>query len=471
MKRFLSKSVRLLVLSQLVFLCSWSVQADVILHAFNWSYNDVKNRAQEIKNLGYKKVLVVPPLKSSKSGCAWWQRYQPQDYRVIDHCKGNKESFVAMINTLRSKGIDVYADIVLNHMANERNNSQSFPGSSALSDYNDRSSYWSKQKLFGNLGYGLFSSSDFHQPPACISDYTNVGDVQWNRLCGGGGDKGLPDLDPNSWVRDQQRAYLQSLKNLGVKGFRVDAAKHMSNWHINQVFTTSIKRGMHVFGEVITNGGSGDIEYDRFLKPYLDATGHSAYDFPLFQTIRGAFSYGGTLSSLVDPGAYGQALSPSKAVTFTITHDIPNNDGFRYNIMNQTDEKLAYAYILGKDGGVPMIYTDRGESGNRDGNRWYDYYKKPFIKKMIDFHNRMNGKGQEVVAHNSCAILIRRGEDGIVGINKCGSTQYFNVNTNGRFKWYRNYKDLNSGNNEIYITSSNYTFSIPKRNWKMWVVN
>jgi hypothetical protein len=27
-------------------------------------------------------VLVAPPLKSE--GSAWWARYQPQDYRVID---------------------------------------------------------------------------------------------------------------------------------------------------------------------------------------------------------------------------------------------------------------------------------------------------------------------------------------------------------------------------------------------------
>lgn len=60
------------------------------------------------------------------------------------------------------------------------------------------------------------------------------------------------------------------------------------------------------------------------------------------------------MNQLYDPGAYGQALPGSRAVTFAITHDIPTNSGFRYQIMNQTDEKLAYAYILGRDGGTPM---------------------------------------------------------------------------------------------------------------------
>ena len=42
-----------------------AVRAAVILHAFNWSYEEVGNKAQEIANLGYKKVLVAPPLKSN----------------------------------------------------------------------------------------------------------------------------------------------------------------------------------------------------------------------------------------------------------------------------------------------------------------------------------------------------------------------------------------------------------------------
>ncbi len=42
---------------------------------------------------------------------------------------------------------------------------------------------------------------------------------------------------------------------MGIKGFRVDAVKHMSDYQINAVFTPEIKQGMHVFGEVITTGG------------------------------------------------------------------------------------------------------------------------------------------------------------------------------------------------------------------------
>jgi alpha-amylase len=444
---------------------SLQAQADVILHAFDWTYADVGAKAVEIKNLGYKAVLVAPPIKSNAANNQWWQRYQPQDLRVIDHAKGNKQTFKAMVDALNAQGVAVYADIVLNHMANERSASTSFPGTSALNSYASNSSYWNNQKLFGNLSDGLFGSGDFN-PASCIQDYNDVWQVQNWRLCGGSGDTGLPDLNPNSWVVTQQRSYLQALKNMGVKGFRVDAAKHMSAYHLNQIFTASIKSGLYIFGEIITSGGSGSLDYDRFLSPYLRDTDHKAYDFALFNSIRNAFGFGGSLSSLSNPVAVGQALQNDRAVTFTVTHDIPLNAGFRYQIMNTTDEQLAYAFVLGRDGGKPLIFSD---STGTDSNRWVNAYKAAPIANMIKFHNRTQGQAMEVLAANSCAILFRRGEEGIVGINKCGNQENFSVNTNSRFKWYRNYRDILTNGALVYINSSNYTFSLPARGARLWL--
>ena len=41
-------------------------RADVILHAFDWNYSTVAERAQEISEAGYKAVLVTPPSKISQ---------------------------------------------------------------------------------------------------------------------------------------------------------------------------------------------------------------------------------------------------------------------------------------------------------------------------------------------------------------------------------------------------------------------
>lgn len=447
-------------------LFSASASADVILHAFNWTYDDVASKAQEIANLGYKKVLVSPAYKST--GSAWWARYQPQDYRVIDNPLGDTNDFKAMVNALKAKGVDVYADIVFNHMANESaiRSDLNYPGTTILNQYSASSTYYNSNKLFGDLSTNLFGSGDFH-PAGCITNWNDPGHVQYWRLCGGGGDTGLPDLDSNSWVIAQQKAYLQTLKNYGVKGFRVDAAKHMTNYHINAVFDSGIKSGVHVFGEIITSGGAGNTEYDNFLAPYLSSTGHNAYDFPLFASIRSAFSYSGSMNQLVDPAAYGQALPASKAVTFTVTHDIPLNDGFRYQIMNATDETLANAYILGRDGGTPMMYSDHNESGD---NRWVNLYKRTDIANMIKFHNGVQGRSMDIVNYSDCFIMFRREHVGIVGINKCGSGQDVWVDTNAEgLWWYRNYKDTLTGNTQ-YITSQWHNFHIPARSARMWLM-
>jgi alpha-amylase len=449
----------------LALTASHLAQAEVILHAFNWPYATVQARAAEIKSLGYASVLVAPPLKSE--GTAWWARYQPQDYRVIDHPLGNTDSFRAMSNALRAQGVKVYADIVLNHMANEawKRSDLNYPGQQILNLYASNATYWNRQRLFGDLRYNFLSQWDFG-PAQCIRDYTDVWQVQNWRLCGGPGDAGLPDLVPNTWVVSQQQAYLQALKGLGVTGFRIDAAKHMSTSQINAVLTPAIRSGVHVFGEIITGGGAGELEYDRFLQPYLDGTDHGAYDFPLFAQIRAAFAYGGSMNRLVNPAAYGQALPGSRAITFTITHDIPNNAGFRYQIMDPTDEQLAYAYVLGRDGGVPLLYSDHNESGD---NRWVNAYRRSDLVQMIRFHNANQGNDMQVLSYSDCHILFRRGSRGIVGINKCGSTVHTTVGMNHSVLWWNtDYRDVLSSH-ITRITSASHTFSLPPRTARMWL--
>ncbi|MCW8333647.1 alpha-amylase family protein [Vibrio paucivorans] len=446
---------------------STTANADTILHAFNWKYADVTTHANDIAQAGYKKVLISPAMKSS--GTQWWARYQPQDLRVIDSPLGNKQDLASMIAALSNVGIDVYADVVLNHMANEswKRSDLNYPGDEVLADYAERSSYYANQTLFGSLQQGLFSANDFH-PAGCIYDWNNPGHVQYWRLCGGNGDSGLPDLDPNNWVVSQQRSYLQALKDMGVKGFRIDAVKHMSQYQIEQIFTAEITRNMHVFGEVITSGGAGDSGYEAFLAPYLNNTNHAAYDFPLFASIRSAFSMSGSLSQLHDPKAYGQALDDSRSITFTITHDIPTNEGFRYQIMDPKDEQLAYAYILGKDGGTPLIYSDElPDDEDKDNGRWANVWNSTLMKNMLAFHNAMQGKPMTILASDQCTLLFKRAKDGIVGINKCGEARSITVDTyQHEFNWYVEYKDVLSDTKQV-ITSRYHTFNLPARSAQM----
>src|SRR5512134_2824701 len=93
---------------------------DVILHAFDWHYQEITDRAAAIAALGYGAVLIPPPLYSDPAGAPWWQRYQPKDYRVLRSHLGDKRALAEAITRLHESGVRVFADIVFNHMANEK---------------------------------------------------------------------------------------------------------------------------------------------------------------------------------------------------------------------------------------------------------------------------------------------------------------------------------------------------------------
>ncbi len=102
-----------------------------------------------------------------------------------------------------------------------------------------------------------------------------------------------------------------------------------------------------------------------------------------------------------------------------ITHDIPTNDGFRYQILNQTDERLAYAYLLG--------------SGD-------------------------------------CFVLFKRGKQGLVGINKCDYEQEYWLDT-AKFEldWYRTYRDVLEQAAILNVQSQWVRVAIPARSARLWL--
>ncbi|WP_036820144.1 alpha-amylase family glycosyl hydrolase [Photobacterium sanctipauli] len=397
---------------------------NVILHAFDWPYQRVAKHAQEIANAGYKTVLVSPPMKSHKSqqGTKWWQRYQPQDYRIIDNQLGNTLDFKAMTTALKKHDIDIYVDVVFNHMANEAylRSDLNYPSADIQAEYCSSKQYFEELRLFGDLSSPLFTEYDFVNAFP-IKDWNDPWQVQHGRISGGQDDPGLPTLKCNENVVKQQQKYLIALKQLGVKGFRIDAAKHLTLEHIQQVWNDEISEGVHIFGEIITNGGASKEEYNLFLEPYLKDTNLGAYDFPLFHSIFNTMEKDAPMTDLVNPYSVGEALAYDRAITFAITHDIPNNDVFLDQVMSEESEMLAYSYILGRDGGVPLIYSDLDTSGinNQLGApRWLDDWSHPTLVRMIQFHNTFHCTSMKVLEVGENHLMFKRGEHGIVALNK-----------------------------------------------------
>jgi len=433
---------------------------DVILHAFDWHYTDISSNAGRIAGLGYGAVLIPPPLYSDVSGTEWWQRYQPKDYRIIRSFLGNKDALEKMIAALHSNGVRVYVDIVFNHMANEdRPDRFNFPGEAELLRYKEERSSFEEDRLYGNLDDGLFSPWDFN-PYGAIMDWLDPFQSTEYSL------SGLPDLDLGQWVIDQQRRCLQELNAMGIDGYRVDAVKHLPEAHIKSVFETSDMAGKYLFGEALT---SNDNEERIFLWPLFHDTGLSFYDFPLHETLRRTFSPDGSMRELVDPAAFGQALPKWRALTFGVTHDMPNNDGFRGVMLQPQDEYLTNVYLMGRDGGVPLIYSDNNQSAANypeDRNRWANSWKRDDIAAMLRFHNAVHGQQQSSLYEDDGFLVFARGEVGMVAINKTEDWQHPAISTEGLCPG--GYRCQIHGY-QMDVRGDRFTFAIPPREAQMWL--
>jgi alpha-amylase len=440
--------------------------SNIILHAFDWTYQDIAEQAELIASLGYRSVLVSPAMKSLRlpSGTQWWQRYQPQDYRLIDNPLGDTIDFTRMVSRLAEFNIWVYVDVVFNHMANESDirADLEFPNQWDREDYARYPKKYESLTLFGDLSQPLFSESDFVEAFG-IENWNDKWEVQNGRISGGPHDPGLPTLSDNEHVVTQQRAYLKALKQLGVKGFRIDAAKHMTLEHLNKVWDEEITKDVHIFGEIITDGGATKEEYETFLNPYLQGTTLGAYDFPLFNSLYQALENKGSFKSLIDPYCYGMALSPLRAIIFAITHDIPNNDVFKDLVMSESNEWLAYAYLFGREGGIPLVYSELETSGVKNEEeqpRWKDEWKSTRMTQLMSFHNEMYGQEQRLVEASDEHIVFARGECGLVALNKSDHNIEVNVAVGADVVWLENisnsYYAPQQGNLRFFIPANSY---------------
>lgn len=434
----------------------------VTLHAFNWKYTTIINNLDAIRAAGYGGILIPPPLYSDPNGRDWWQRYQPKDYRVLLSHLGGKRDLDTLIAACHdgTPRLQVYADLVINHMANEtREDRLNFPGAAELENYRNNPAMYADNRLYGDLTVGLFSPWDFNRG-GDIQDWSQRSTVQYQNL------SGLPDLKDSDWVRQQQRLMVKALVDMGFDGFRIDAIKHITEGMIDNLADHPTFSQKFWFGEVLTGS---DHDEGVFLAPFLRETWISAYDFPLFQTIREAFGFGGSLRTLAHPERDGNALSRFRAVTFVVNHDIPHNEGFRSWLLDPQDEHLAYAYILGRDGGVPLVYSDNNESHHAaDRDRWTNAYQRPDITAMIGFHNAVHGDPMVILYESDVLLVFRRGHRGIVAINKAGSNQWASFNTWGLAN-PGTYHDQIHGYT-MTVSGDWFTLFVPPRTAQLWLL-
>ncbi|WP_234996125.1 alpha-amylase family glycosyl hydrolase [Pseudobacteriovorax antillogorgiicola] len=90
---------------------------DIILQAFNMSYEYILENLPQIHEAGYSMIQISPPQRSLDKYGIWWEAYQPIDHRSFNSKYGREDELRQLIREAHARGIRVIADTILNHMA------------------------------------------------------------------------------------------------------------------------------------------------------------------------------------------------------------------------------------------------------------------------------------------------------------------------------------------------------------------
>ena len=399
-----------------------------IVHLFDWKWPDI---ARECENFlapnGYAGVQVSPPNENSViSGRPWYERYQPASYNLNTR-SGNQAAFTDMSRRCNAVGIRIYVDAVINHM-------------SATSGTGTGGSSTNEATLqFPAVPFG---PGDFN-PRCSINNYNDVNQVRNCWLVG------LPDLAlGNEYVRGKVVDYMNSLIDLGVAGFRIDAVKHMWPGDLQNVFgrlrnlNTNYGFGANtrpfITQEVIDLGGEA-ISKNEYT--HLGTVTEFRYSAEIGRAFRGR----NQLRFLRNFGPEWGFLPSHLGLTFVDNHDNQRGHGAGgddvLTYKNAKQYKMATAFHLAWPYGIPRIMssfsfsnTDQGPPMDGSGNvispvinadgscggGWVCEHRWRQIYQMIHFKNAAftsavanwwdNGGNQIAFSRGSFAFIVFNGE-------------------------------------------------------------
>lgn len=380
----------------------------VILQAFSWSFDSIKEAMADIAAAGFTSIQTSPinECYDGDSGMQlfgdgkWYYHYQPTDYTIGNYQVGTRDEFIEMCQEADKYGIKIIVDVAPNHTTTYR-------------DYvseNLINAVGGIDKLYHENG--LTTMSNYSDRLSCTTYAMG----------------GLPDIDTEN--PDYQKyllAYLNDCIACGADGFRFDAAKHIALsddpseddqecnfWDV--VLDGLInKDNLFTYGEVL----QGDNERINAYIDKLGAATASSYG----GIVRGCVTRGNiTVKNMSDYLCNGS----TDVVLWVESHDNYINDG-TYQTVTDKDVELAWAIIASRAEGTPLFF-DRPYGADEE-NQWgtlneigvqgSDIYKSSAVSAVNHFRNAMLGESENLVnpEGSSTVLLIERGTKGLVIVN------------------------------------------------------
>ncbi|WP_028865945.1 alpha-amylase [Psychromonas aquimarina] len=380
-----------------------------MMQYFHW-YNSqsdnlwtkVSSEAQNLSDVGIT-ALWLPPAYKGQAG-AWDVGYGVYDLYDLGEFNqkgtirtkyGTKDQYLAAVNSAHNAGVNIYADVVLNHMMGA---DATESVTAVRVDPNNRN-----QEYWGDINIDAWTEFNFTARNNKYSDFKwrwfHFDGVDWDdntkENCGGtcvykfrgtgkawdtqvASEKGNYDYLMGADLDMDHQDVVNELKNwgrwyadfTGVDGFRVDAVKHIkASFSKDWINTVRAHTGKEMFTV------AEYWEYDvNTLKGYLADTEYtmSLFDAPLHMNFHTASKSNGNydMGSLMN-GTLMQS-NPMNAVTLVENHDTQPLQALESPVADWF-KPLAYSFILLRQEGYPNVfyadyygatYTDKGGDGN-----------------------------------------------------------------------------------------------------------
>lgn len=370
-------------------------QEGVILHCFSWSIDNIISYLPEIAKAGFSSIQtspIQPQLDYYANGNwkdQWWKLYQPMGFIVAEsnqNVLGDKNDLKRLCNEADKYGINVIVDAVLNHLGG---------GNSEQLNSNVRN--YEPEIYDQNLihkGVGFVDDSD---PYKVIKGYQG----------------GFPDIQTeNQIVQDAALSMLKEYVDLGVDGFRFDAAKHIETpsdsqdlrsdyWSYVLDNTTSYaketyNKDIFYYGEILNTPGNG-----RSFSWYTDL--FSITDNVTGNNIRSAVSNKNVSSA--GNTYYSTNQDPSKLVLWAESHDTYSNDSHESTYVSIKDINKTYAIVGAKTSS--SLYFVRPNNDTKFGEVGDLSFLSDEVSAVNKFHNYFNNSNIDVETSSNFVITNR----------------------------------------------------------------
>jgi len=352
-----------------------SAKAGVLMQAFYWDhpdggiwYDNLNSKIDDWADAGITAIW-LPPVSKAHNG-EYSMGYDPFDYfdlgeydqsGSVETRHGSKAELISLINKAHSRNIQVYADIVINHNSGGASEANPYTGTNTWTSFSHPHGKFSR------------SASDFH--PNDVKQYDE------------GVFAGFPDLAHEKayvqdWLWKRNDSVAAYYKEIGFDGWRFDYVKGFGGWVVKEWVD-------HVGGFAVGEYWDGNRD---LVNNWVNDSGASAFDFPLYYSMRDAF---GQRNMNLLNGAGLTAWQPTKSVTFVANHD--TDEIF-------TNKLLAYVFILTHEGYPTIFY--------RDYEEWLD---KDKLNNLISINkDYAHGNTSNLWVDNDTYIAQRNGGTGLV---------------------------------------------------------